>query len=80
MGSSRARAHGSLTDNRDAERVRPQRLLLVNMRSPSRSQWQTIYTCKIREIAKIAIGIWSVNLRERSLDAETVRRLGMQTV
>ncbi|GBP53465.1 hypothetical protein EVAR_17541_1 [Eumeta japonica] len=47
------------------------------MRSPSRSQWQTIYAC---ETTKIAIGIWSVNLRERSRGAETVRELGVQTV
>ncbi|GBP49229.1 hypothetical protein EVAR_96537_1 [Eumeta japonica] len=50
------------------------------MRSSSRSQWQTIYACKTREITKIAIGIWSMNLRERSLGAETVRGLGVQTV
>ncbi|GBP59279.1 hypothetical protein EVAR_103235_1 [Eumeta japonica] len=30
-------------------------------------------------ISKIAIGMWSVNLRERSLDAETVSGLGVQT-
>ncbi|GBP69867.1 hypothetical protein EVAR_49446_1 [Eumeta japonica] len=49
------------------------------MRSPSCSQWQTIYACKTHEITKLAIGIWSVNLRERSLGAETVRGLGVQT-
>ncbi|GBP41493.1 Inter-alpha-trypsin inhibitor heavy chain H3 [Eumeta japonica] len=32
-----------------------------------------------RKITKIAIGIWSVNLRERSLGAETVSGLGVQT-
>ncbi|GBP52093.1 Trafficking protein particle complex subunit 5 [Eumeta japonica] len=70
----------SLTANRDAEQVSSQRLLLVNMRSPSRSQWQTIYACRTHEITKIANGIWSVNLRERSLDAASVRGLRMQTV
>ncbi|GBP71349.1 hypothetical protein EVAR_57733_1 [Eumeta japonica] len=53
------------------------------MRLPSRSQWQTIYECKtheITEINKITIGIWSVNLRERSLGTDTVRGLGVQMV
>ncbi|GBP38994.1 hypothetical protein EVAR_95614_1 [Eumeta japonica] len=55
------------------------------MRSPSRSKWQTIYACKTRKITKIAISIWSVNLREyspfqRSLGAKTVCGLGVQTV
>ncbi|GBP24952.1 hypothetical protein EVAR_12619_1 [Eumeta japonica] len=71
MGSLCARAHGQ---------VPPQRLLLVNTRSLSRSQWETIYVCKIHKITKIPIGIRSVNLREHSLGAETVRGLSVQTV
>ncbi|GBP46809.1 hypothetical protein EVAR_10777_1 [Eumeta japonica] len=50
------------------------------MQSPSRSQWQTIYVCRTHKITKIAIGIWSVILRKRSLGSETVRGLGVQTV
>ncbi|GBP44961.1 hypothetical protein EVAR_84452_1 [Eumeta japonica] len=41
-----------------------------------RSKWQTVYVCKTHKITKIAIGIRSVNLRERFLGAETVRELG----
>ncbi|GBP83313.1 hypothetical protein EVAR_57575_1 [Eumeta japonica] len=69
----------SLTTNRDVERARPQRPLLVNMRSPSRSQLQTIYACKTRETTKIAIDTWSMNLQERSLGVKTVSGLGVQT-